>query len=217
MIDLNKYSSISSFLSAIASFVATFTALWIVCSEQKRIEKYRKKKIEKADVDLILIPTKEWDSGAKYQELNNELTGLNGIIQQANEVKRNSSLADFYVPNQRQEEIQRQIEYIKKNNIAKKLFKDNMHILSLSEFYWIQCERIYGVNIKEDISVVEAKQRLIVTQYFKEVLITEKGRKHDISLSKCNSGHKMKEKRGKVQEQDSSKQKEALRSKYKAI
>lgn len=175
---------VPTFVSAISSFVASFVALWIACTEQTRIEKYRKKKIKKQNVDLILIPTKEWDYGAKYQRLISELTNLGTIQALAREELNGLSINDFHDCNQKQESLHKQIEYLKTHNIANDFFEGDIFILPPSEFSWINCERIYGVNIKEDVFVTYAQHRLIATQYFKDAFITEKGKKHDIALNK---------------------------------
>lgn len=174
------FSSIFTALGTLATFIATGIALWIACTEYSRQDKYKRKIIKSQKCDLILIPTKEWDSGANYQKLLGELTGLNRCIEAAKYANENSSLAGFYRENPSVKRVTEQAEHMVDNSISKKLFLDDKIIfISPSELFWIGSERIYGVNIKPNVSVVKARQLLIGTQYFKDAFITSQGERHD--------------------------------------
>ena len=60
-----------------------------------------------------------------------------------------------------------------------KFFQERVTLLLPSELYWLDSERIYGVDIKPDFLVNEAKIQYENTRYFKEILVTARGKKHD--------------------------------------
>ena len=173
------FTAIFTAIAAIATLIAAGIALWIACTEQWRQEKYRQKKLSSQKCDLILIPTKEWDCGARYQKLLGELSGLNQKTEAASFANSQSSLMDFYQENTMTENIMKQAQYMCDNSIQKKYFQGDIILIAPSELYWLNLERIYGVNIKPCISIAQVKNHLQATQYFKEVFITEQGKKHD--------------------------------------
>ena len=173
------FTAIFTAIAAIATLIAAGIALWIACTEQWRQEKYRQKKLSSQKCDLILIPTKEWDYGARYQKLLGELSGLNQKTEAAKFANSQSSLMDFRQKNTMTENIMKQAQYIYDNSIQKKYFQGDIIFIAPSELYWLNSERIYGVNIKPGISIVQAKNFLQTTQYFKEAFITEQGKKRD--------------------------------------
>lgn len=65
-----------------------------------------------------------------------------------------------------------------------KFFQERVTLLLPSELYWLDSERIYGVDIKPDFLVNEAKIQYENTRYFKEIFVTARGKKHDKQKSK---------------------------------
>ena len=173
------FTAIFTAIAAIATLIAAGIALWIACTEQWRQEKHRQKILNSQKCDLILIPTKEWDYGAQYQKLLGELSGLTPKTEAAKFANSQSSIMDFYQKNTIAENIMKQAQYMYDNSIQKKYFQGDIIFIAPSELYWLNSERIYGVNIKPGISIVQAKNYLQTTQYFKEVFITEQGKKRD--------------------------------------
>lgn len=203
------FTAIFTAIAAIATLIAAGIALWIACTEQWRQEKHRQKKLNSQKCDLILIPTKEWNYGAQYQKLLGELSGLNQKIEAAKFANSQSSLMDSYQKNTIVENIMKQAQYMYDNSIQKKYFQGDIIFIAPSELYWLNSERIYGVNIKPGISIVQAKNYLQTTQYFKEVFITEQGKKHD----KNDSHIPTHDKKGNFKEGEETKMEYAIKEK----
>lgn len=202
------FTAIFTAIAAIATLIAAGIALWIACTEQWRQEKHRQKKLNSQKCDLILIPTKEWDYGAQYQKLLGELSGLNRKIEAAKFANCQSSPMNFYQENTI-------AQYMYDNSIQKKYFQGGIIFIAPSELYWLNSERIYGVNIKPGISITQAKNYLQTTQYFKEVFITEQGKKRDKKNSRIQARDKkenVKEEKEEIKKEDAmSKKNEAPR------
>ena len=132
--------SVSTAIS-LAALVVSIISLVFTAKEYSRLDKYRHKILDSQKCDLILIPTKEWDFGAKYQTLITELDDV-GILK------------DWFV-------------------------NGSLIFLSPFELNWFNSQRIYGVNIEPDKSVDKAKQFLIGTQYFRDVIVTKQGKNHE--------------------------------------
>ena len=202
------FTAIFTAIAAIATLIAAGIALWIACTEQWRQEKHRQKKLNSQKCDLILIPTKEWDYGAQYQKLLGELSGLNRKIEAAKFANCQSSPMNFYQENTI-------AQYMYDNSIQKKYFQGNIIFIAPSELYWLNSERIYGVNIKPGISITQVKNYLQTTQYFKEVFITEQGKKRDKENSRIPTRDKkenVKEGKEEIKKEDAmSKKNEAPR------
>lgn len=186
-----SYEMIISAISAFATVGATIVALWVACTEYSRQDKHRRNVLLSQPCDLILIPTKEWGSGAYYQKLIGEMTGYNRkveAVKYASEHQRRPDLPEdpnIAILNQ-------QADAAVENSLAKKYFvNENMQILTSPDLFWIDSERIYGVNIKPEVTVSQAYHDLIVTQYFKAGFITRKGRKHDKEMSIKNQTGKI--------------------------
>lgn len=173
------FTAIFTAITAIATFVAAGVALWIACTEQWRQEKHRQKILNSQKCDLILVPTKEWNYGAQYQKLLGELSGFNRKKEAAEFARAQSSLMDFERKNPVVENAMQQAQYMCDNSIQKKYFQGDIIFIAPSELHWLNSERIYGVNIKPGISIMQVKNYLQTTQYFKEVFITEQGKKRD--------------------------------------
>lgn len=202
------FTAIFTAIAAIATLIAAGIALWIACTEQWRQEKHRQKKLNSQKCDLILIPTKEWDYGAQYQKLLGELSGLNRKIEAAKFANCQSGPMNFYQENTI-------AQYMYDNSIQKKYFQGDIIFIAPSELYWLNSERIYGVNIKPGISITQVKNYLQTTQYFKEVFITEQGKKRDKENSRIPTRDKkenVKEGKEEIKKEDAmSKKNEAPR------
>ena len=79
-----------------------------------------------------------------------------------------------------------------------KFFQERVTLLSPSELYWLDSERIYGVDIKPDFLVNEAKIQYENTRYFKEIFVTARGKKHDKQKSKEKKEIKSSRKEGQT-------------------
>lgn len=182
---------IISAITAVATTGAAIVALIVACTEYSRQDRHRKNVLLSQPCDLILIPTKEWDSGAYYQKLIGEMTGFN----------RKAEAEKYASDHQRRPDqsedpniaiLNQQAEAAVKDSLAKKYFvNEDIQILISPDLFWINSERIYGVNIKPDVSVSQVYHDLIVTQYFKAGFITRKGRKHDKEMSAKNQTDKI--------------------------
>lgn len=175
----NEFSAISTAITAVATFFAAGVALWIACTEHNRQDNHRKRVLKSQKCDLILVPTKEWDSGAHYQLLIGELNGLN----------RRNEAAQFAINNPGHPGIEimnKQADYEIDYSIEKAWFNGTIFFLISPDLFWIESERIYGVNIKSDKTVADAMNFLIGTKYFKTAFITTKGKKHDKRILKIH-------------------------------
>lgn len=79
-----------------------------------------------------------------------------------------------------------------------KFFQERVTLLLPSELYWLDSERIYGVDIKPDFLVNEAKIQYENTRYFKEIFVTARGKKHDKQKSKEKKEIKSNKKEGQT-------------------
>lgn len=79
-----------------------------------------------------------------------------------------------------------------------KYFQQPVTVISPSELYWLNSECIYGVNIKPDILVSEIKTQFERKQYFKEVFVTDQGKKHDEQKMNIKKEIKMDKKENKL-------------------
>lgn len=156
---------IIAIISAIAAVVSSVTAIITVyygLTEDKR----RINLIKKQKCDIVLIPTKEWDGEATYQKLMGELNGQNAISDANTDNKDMELVKQTYVD----------------NSIQNKWFDGQPLILTDMRLNFLSSGRIYGVNIKTDKSVQAARNWLIVTQYFKQAIITKQGKQKEKSF-----------------------------------
>ncbi len=177
-------------ISAIAAVVSSITAIITVyygLTEDKR----KTNLIKKQKCDIVLIPTKEWDGEATYQKLMDELNGRNTIteahyqIQQKHNAIRQQfgDVAELQYAYSGVNTDNKDMELVKQtyvdNSIQNEWFDGQPLILSDMRLNFLSSGRIYGVNIKTDKSVQAARNLLIVTQYFKQAIITKQGKQKE--------------------------------------
>ena len=168
---------------AVSTFLATFVALFVACTEQWRVKRHRDKIVKRLNFDLILIPTNKWDSGANFKQLMLVLQGFtdyseNMYDELINEAFRvGSTASNLYYAS---------VDSAKENSAMKQYLKGHVWFVSRSMLYWLDGERFYGVDVRDDRRVKDAMMYFVTTEYFKDALITNKGLRHDKKLSKSS-------------------------------
>lgn len=149
-------------------------------------QKHRESVLKSQNCDLILVPTKEWGSGAFYQTLMFELDGTNDIKFAYEYQKQHPEDNDYLFKYGKHapyvELVWSQANYRKLHNIKDEWTKGNW--IFIFDIYWIDSERIFGVNIRDDKYVECALRFFVGTQYFKCGYITNNGKQHDKRLKR---------------------------------
>ena len=181
---------IVAIISAIAAVVSSVTAIITVyygLTEDKR----KTSLIKKQKCDIVLIPTKEWDGEATYQKLMGELNGQNAIAEAHHQIQQKHNairqqfgdVAELQYTYSDANTDNRDMELVKQtyvdNSIQNEWFDGQPLILTDMRLNFLSSGRIYGVNIKADKSVQAARNWLIVTQYFKQAIITKQGKQKE--------------------------------------